>query len=87
MWRADMSEILRTFDVREFQFTVPTVSELSQGDPRHGSGINQYVQGSVDLGPSAPAPMMVGCYFSTSVPPTADRPHNVGYVSVIYWDI
>ena len=69
-WRVELSEILRTFDVRDCKFTLPTVSERSQGEVGLGgasavSKNQQQVQRSTDTETLTPV-SMVACCFLTS---------------------
>lgn len=60
-WRTEMWEILRVFDVREFQPIVATVSKSLQGD------LGQHMRRSTDAEPPAPASVVVRCV-TTSIP-------------------
>lgn len=87
-WRAELWEILRVYDIRRRQFTIPTISQLLQGDPRRGGAleirkIEQHLQGSVDTEPSAPALMMVCCFYLFITAPT-DPLLDVAWVSVFH---
>ena len=90
LWRTEVWEILRVFDVCVLHLAVPKVSKLSQeglwrGGALEVRGVEQHVDGSAQSESLAPASVTVCCCFTASRPPLTDYLPNVDSVSVIYW--
>ena len=89
LWRAEIWEILKVFDVCSPQPAVPTVSQLPQEDFRRGSALEvsvvEHVGESTDTVSLTPAFVTVCCCFAATMPPLTNHLSNVDSVSVISW--
>ena len=88
-WRAELWEILRIFDVCVRRLTMPTISELPQGEVvmvnvHEVNGIKQRLQEPIDTNSSAPVYRTVGYCFYLYTPFLADHLLDVGYVSAFH---
>jgi len=71
-WRTEILERLEALDVCGFQFTMPTGSQLPQGNLEQGGALevgemNRQTQWPIDAEPSAPASVTVRCRLVASV--------------------